>query len=113
MQTDTTIKKVQSAHSPVGAMGQKFLVAGKKMSMRLWEKVPDGEARHPYSREYETLGYVISGRARLEIEGQEILLEPGDCWLVPPGATHIYHVDEPFTAIEATAPPAEIRDSKD
>ena len=113
MPSDSTIKKVQSSGSPVGKMGQKFLVAGKKMSMRLWEDVPQGEAAQPYARDYETLGYVIKGRARLEIEGQEIRLEPGDCWLVPPGAKHIYHIEEAFTAVEATAPPAEIRNAQD
>ncbi|SDD46365.1 cupin domain-containing protein [Ruegeria marina] len=109
MTTDTTIKKVKSEFSPVGAMGQKYLVAGKRVSMRLWEAVPEGEASKPYShRNYETVGYVIKGKARLELEGQEITLEPGDCWLVPAGAKHLYHVEKPFTAIEATSPPAEI-----
>lgn len=108
MGSDSTIKKVQSAHSPVGDMGQRILTSGKRVSMRLWERVPTGEAPEPYQHTYEALGYAIQGRARLEIEGQEITLEPGDCWLVPPGATHRYHVDEPFTAVEATAPPAEI-----
>lgn len=107
MTTDTTIKKVQADHSPLGAMGQKYLVAGKKVSMRLWEKMPKGEAAHPYSHDYETVGYVISGKARLEIEGQEISLRAGDSWMVPPGAKHLYHVEEEFTAIEASSPPAE------
>lgn len=113
MPNDSTIKKVQSGHSPTGEMGQKFLVASKKMSMRLWEDMPGKKASRPHARDYETLGYVISGRALLEIEGQEIRLEPGDCWLVPPGASHAYHIEEPFTAIEATSPPAEISDPDD
>ena len=33
---DTTIKKVESKSSPQGDMGQKYLVAGKRVSMRLW-----------------------------------------------------------------------------
>ena len=33
---DTTIKKVESKSSPRGEMGQKYLVAGKRVSMRLW-----------------------------------------------------------------------------
>lgn len=107
MKTDTTIKKVQSGHSPVGRLGQKFLVAGKKMSMRLWEAEPTDKKTELHAREYETLGYVIRGKARLQLEDQEIVLEPGDCWLVPPGARHLYRIEEPFTAIEATVPPAE------
>jgi quercetin dioxygenase-like cupin family protein len=38
-----------------------------------------------------------------------ILLEPGDSWLVPKGATHTYKILGPsFTAVEVTSPPAEV-----
>jgi mannose-6-phosphate isomerase-like protein (cupin superfamily) len=53
------------------------------------------------------VGYVISGRAELDIEGQMVWLEPGDCWVVPAGSQHTYRILETFTAIEATAPPAQ------
>ena len=105
---DTTIKKVQSALSPRGEMGQKYLVSGKRLSMRLWEKAGSDEEKPATTRDYETIGFVISGRATLEVEGQEIVLEPGDCWLVPAGASHRYRISEPFTAVEATSPPAEV-----
>ena len=49
-----------------------------------------------------------AGRATLELEGQTLNLKPGDSWLVPAGATHHYTIIEPFTAVEATAPPAEV-----
>jgi len=39
-----------------------------------------------------------------------VLWEPGDCWVVPWHARHTYKILEPFTAIEATHPPAEIHD---
>ena len=40
--------------------------------------------RNPPSRSsYETLGYVIAGRAELTIEGTNVTLEPGDSYLVP------------------------------
>jgi mannose-6-phosphate isomerase-like protein (cupin superfamily) len=58
--------------------------------------------------DYETVGYVISGRAKLELEGQTLNLRAGDSWLVPAGAMHRYTIIEPFTAVEATAPPAEV-----
>ena len=54
------------------------------------------------------MGYVISGRAELDIEGQMLKLKAGDSWLVPAGAIHQYTILEPFTAVEATAPPAEV-----
>ena len=105
--SDTTIKKVSSEASPKGEMGQVHLASGKRVSMRLWRD-EEPQTKKPARRDYETVGYVISGRAELTIEGQTIRLEPGDSWLVPAGVEHSYSIVESFTAIEATAPPAEV-----
>jgi hypothetical protein len=75
--SDTTIKKVEAASSPRGEMGQRYLVAGKRVSMRIWIDEPGGKLKGPSSREYETVGYVISGSAKLEIEGQTLNLKRG------------------------------------
>jgi len=107
---ETTIKKVNSAHSPTGEMGQKYLVSGKSMAMRLWEEQAGPLNTEPTRRDYETIGYVISGRAELELEGQQVTLEPGDSWLVPRGAVHRYQILEDFVAVESTSPPARIHD---
>jgi uncharacterized RmlC-like cupin family protein len=65
---DTTIKKVEADFSPKGEMGQRYLVAGKRVSMRLWIDQPGGKLKAPTAREYETVGYVISGSATLDLE---------------------------------------------
>jgi len=49
---DATIKKVEAASSPRGEMGQKYLVAGKRLSMRLWIDEP-GKAQSPTTRDYD------------------------------------------------------------
>ena len=105
---ETTVTKIDSRHSPRGEMGQKYLASGKRLSMRLWEDEPPGEGKEPSSRPYETVGYVVKGRAELHIEGQMVLLEPGDSWAVPQGARHTYKILETFTAVEATSPPAQV-----
>lgn len=107
--SDTTVKKVDAAHSPEGAMGQTYLVSGKKVAMRRWTKLPDRD-KEPRTRPYETVGYVIDGRAKLHLDGQTIALTAGDSWLVPAEAEHTYEILEPFEAIEATAPPARIHE---
>jgi quercetin dioxygenase-like cupin family protein len=73
--SDTTIKKVEAASSPKGEMGQRYLVAGKRVSMRIWIDEPGGKLKGPSSREYETVGYVIAGSAELDIEGQTLNLK--------------------------------------
>ncbi|HSG49048.1 MAG TPA: hypothetical protein VLA43_14600 [Longimicrobiales bacterium] len=50
-----------------------------------------------------------AARAELRLEGQTLILEPGDCWVVPRNTRHSYTVPEPFTAVEATSPPARIQ----
>lgn len=102
---DTTVMKVNSESSPTGKMGQKYLASGVNVSMRLWDEQP-GEAKPETQREYETVGYVIEGRAELHLEGQMILLEKGSSWVVPKQASHTYKILEHFIAVEATSPPA-------
>jgi len=106
--TDTTVTKIDSKNSPKGMLGQRYLASGKSLSMRLWKELPPHEDPVPSRREYETVGYVIEGRAKLHIEGQMVLLEAGDSWVVPEGALHHYEITEPFTAVEATSPPAHV-----
>lgn len=105
---DTTVMKVSSEASPKGEMGQVYLASGKRVSMRMWRDEQPGGDKAPASRAYETVGYVVSGRAELELEGQTVRLEPGDSWVVPAGASHTYRILEAFTAVEATAPPAQV-----
>ena len=106
--SDTTLVKVKSEYSPRGKPGQKYLASGVRVSMRLWENEQPGKPPVKVSRPYETVGYVISGRAELHSQGQMVLLEPGDSWVVPRGAAHHYKILETFTAVEATCPPAEV-----
>ncbi len=111
--SDSTITKVDSAHSPTGEMGQKYLASGKNIAMRLWEDEPPAEAKPSSGRDYETVGYVLKGRAELHIEGQKIVLAPGDSWVVPKGAEHTYKILETFSAVEATYPPAHVHGRDD
>jgi mannose-6-phosphate isomerase-like protein (cupin superfamily) len=105
---DTSVTKVSSKFSPHGSAGQKQLASGIQIAMRLWEDAQPGADKPSTRREYETVGFVIRGRAELHIEGQMVLLEPGDSWVVPRGAEHRYKILEPLTAVEATAPPAQV-----
>ncbi|MFP2896680.1 cupin domain-containing protein [Corallococcus sp. 4LFB] len=101
---DTSVKKVESRHSPKGEMGQKYLASGVRVAMRLWEDEPPAEAKPASTRDYETVGFVLKGRAELHLEGQVLVLNPGDSWLVPRGASHTYKILETFSAVEATSP---------
>jgi quercetin dioxygenase-like cupin family protein len=105
--SDTTIIKIDSAHSPKVSMGQTYLAMSKTMAMRLWVEDPS-DLKPPVQRDYETIGYVMSGRAELHSEGQLVTLNAGDSWVVPKGAHHSYRILEKFTAVEVTHPPAPV-----
>ena len=103
---DTSVQKVMSKNSPHGEMGQKYLASGVNVAMRLWENQEPNDDKTERTRDYETVGFVISGKAELYLEGQTLILEKGDSWVVPKGAKHTYKILETFTAVEATSPPA-------
>ena len=92
-----------------GSMGQEYLAAGKQVAMRRWEEGVSefGDVR---VRDYEIVGYVISGVLELEFNGQTAKCCAGNSWLVPKGAPHRYRVIEPLVAIEATSSPARFND---
>ena len=105
---DQTIKKVDGDHSPTQG-SEKFLASGTQVSMRMWEGEQPTDDKEEHTSPYETVGYVIKGKAELHSEGQMVTLAPGDSYLVPKGAKHKYKILEAFTAVEATSPPAQAK----
>lgn len=98
---------VEDALAPVGDMGQVYLASGEHLALRLWEGVEPGEPKPRIAREYETVGYVLAGRAVLHLPGRTLELTVGGSWVVPRGVEHTYEITESFTAVEATSPPAQ------
>lgn len=108
--TDRTASKTSVGAAPEGAMGQVYLAAGDRVAMRMWREAGPSDGMGEHARDYETVGYVVSGRAELIMEGRTVPLEAGDSWVVPAGARHDYRIVEAFTAVEATSPPARAHD---
>lgn len=97
--------KVNEREAAQGEQGQRLLAAGERLSMRIWEQEPPQAEPTVSTRDYETVGYVITGAAELDLDGAVTRLGPGDSWVVPAGARHSYRILEALTAVEATAPP--------
>ena len=105
--TETSVKTVTSSNFRRGSEGQLHLASGQRVSMRMWKDEEPTTEKASRRHGYEVVGYAVSGKAELVIEGRTVRLEPGDSWLVPAGAEHSYRILETFTAIEAASPPAE------
>ncbi|KPQ36154.1 MAG: Cupin domain [Phormidesmis priestleyi Ana] len=105
MKADNLTVDTDSANT--GSMGEKLLISGDQIALRMWDEKPgDAEKKSSRMSSYETVGYVIEGRAELTIDGKALLLEPGVSWIVPQNSEHSYRILEPFRAVEATHPPA-------
>jgi quercetin dioxygenase-like cupin family protein len=79
----------------------RLLGAGKQLALRLWSASKGAELElEPHA--HETISYVVSGRAEVQIESRKLLLEADECWVVPSGAAHRYRILENFIAIQAT-----------
>jgi mannose-6-phosphate isomerase-like protein (cupin superfamily) len=103
-----TVTKVNANDVPVGTHGQIHLATGESVGLRLWQVGPREHDKVASERDYETVGYVISGHAELEMNGKVLRLEPGDSWLIPKHTEHRYRIVDDFVAIEATSPPSHV-----
>ena len=101
----THIEIIDAEHTRKSKTGERHLARGELLSMRMWDSEPAGIEKKPMRRDYETVGYVISGRAEVIVEGEAAMLTPGTSWVVPKGAEHTYEIFEAFTAIECNSPP--------
>lgn len=99
------IRKVSSKGAEACPTGEVLLATGSAMAMRMWQD-EEPQEKAPHRSPYETIGYVVAGRADLIVDGEMTTLEPGDSYLVPANAEHSYRIVETFTAVECTSPPA-------
>jgi mannose-6-phosphate isomerase-like protein (cupin superfamily) len=97
---------INASDAPRGESGQLRLAAGTSVALRMWSDEPPAAAKAVTSRPYETVGYVLAGRAELHLGDTVVPLASGDSWIVPPETSHTYRILETFSALEATSPPA-------
>ncbi len=104
--SDTSDTIVEAGDAKKGREGERLLAAGDDIAMRMWENESPGDAKPVSTRDYETVGYVIAGRAELHLGDRVIPLKPGSSYAVPRGVAHTYRILETFSAVEATTPPS-------
>ncbi len=102
----TSTTKIATADGTRGPDGEIILAAGERSAMRMWRNEEPGEPKTASTRDYETVGFVLNGKAELHLDGDVVTLTTGDSYTVPAGISHTYKILETFSAIEATTPPA-------
>lgn len=95
---------VRGAQAARGARGEKLLVNGASMAMRLWEREEAGTRKPEHTNAYEYVAYVLEGALRVTIEGHSFEVRRGDSYCVPPNTRYSLEILEEATVVEATAP---------
>lgn len=97
---------VRGDGAPQGERGEKLLVNGARMGMRLWEREAAGTMKPEHANPYEYVAYVIEGALRVTIDGHTFEVRGGDSYCVPEKANHTLEILEEATVVEATCPSA-------
>lgn len=87
---------------------KEIMASGEDVGLRIWRNEEPGTNKETHSSPYETVGYVLKGKAELHLEEQIVELTEGNSYLVPKDAEHTYKIIETFSAVEATSPPAHL-----
>ncbi|HHQ42627.1 MAG TPA: cupin domain-containing protein [Chromatiales bacterium] len=82
------------------AMRRKLEARGYRVSRYVY---PPGTYFPPHTHEVDKIDGVLSGRFRLEMLGESVILEAGDMLAVPRGVVHAAEVvgDEPVVSLDA------------
>ncbi|MFQ5960809.1 MAG: cupin domain-containing protein [Candidatus Methylomirabilales bacterium] len=83
------------------ALRQKLEQQGYRVTRYVY---PPGTSFPEHTHGIDKIDAVLSGRFRMIVKGQEVILEAGDCIAVPRGTVHSAEVvgDEPVVSLDAT-----------
>lgn len=95
---------VRGEHAPRGSEGEKLLVNGERMALRLWEREQPGVGKAEHTNPYEYVAYVIEGKVRITLDGHTFEVGKGDSYCVPANTKYSLEILEEATVVEATAP---------
>ncbi len=95
---------VRGEHAASGERGERLLVNGQHMAMRLWEREPAGTTKPEHSNPYEYVAYVIEGALRVTLDGHTFEVRKGDSYCVPANSKYSMEILEEATVVEATCP---------
>lgn len=90
-----------------GSISVKPLMKGDEMVvLEIFYAKGVGSALHCHA--HESMVYIVKGRAKAVVEGQEFVLGPGDSCRHPAGVMHGMEALEDTTIVEVKSPPPDI-----
>lgn len=98
-----TMKKVEGL--PIrGEVTLKPMMVGDKMIM-LEIHYPSGSGSPVHTHDHESVCYVVKGKVKVFVEGEEYTLGPGDACIHPKGIAHGIESLEDAVILEIKSPP--------
>jgi quercetin dioxygenase-like cupin family protein len=88
-----------------GYLGVKPMIVGQDMvciEVHRQAGVTDPEHSHA---DHESICYLVKGKVRCVIDGEEFIAEPGDIWIHPAGVPHYHETLEDSVQLEFKSPP--------
>lgn len=95
---------VRGEYAKTGEQGEKLLVNGQRMAMRLWEREPSGTTADTHTNSYEYVAYIIEGAMRVTFDNHSFEVRKGDSYCVPADTPYSLEITERATVVEATSP---------
>lgn len=83
---------------------RKLLVGNDILFLHVYRKKGLIDPKHKHD-DHETIAYLIKGRLRLVIGGQEFIAGPGTAWMHPRGVEHFSEALEDCEQLEIKSPP--------
>ena len=98
------IGRIEGAKQADGLAIKPLMVGEGALLMEVHRKAGliDPEHAHP---DHESICYLVSGRMRVVIDGDEFIAEPGATWIHRPGVRHYHETLEDSVQIEIKSPP--------
>ncbi|MDP6953015.1 MAG: cupin domain-containing protein [Alphaproteobacteria bacterium] len=98
------VGSLEGAAQPQGLAIAPLLVGEDMLLMRLERKQGLVDPLHSHA-DHESICHLISGRLRVEIDGESFIAEAGDSWIHPAGVPHRHEALEDSVQIEIKSPP--------
>ena len=96
-------KSDEGYQSPVDGIQLKTLAYGEKTLLARFI-LDKGKSLPSHDHPHEQTGYLVSGQIRLNIDGEDHDVMPGDSWCIPGGVSHSAVAIENSIAIEVFSP---------
>jgi quercetin dioxygenase-like cupin family protein len=99
------IAAIEGVVEEPGKLTVKSLLVGRDMVMLEAFKAKGMVDPVHQHDDHESVAYLLKGRMRLVIGGQEFIAEAGDSWIHPPGVPHFSEALEDCIQLEVKSPP--------